>query len=213
MERKEKRMKNMLKGLTIAAAVLALGGVILSAAYTHTVSEEVTNLRRESRSDLVYLRTRVRELESELTASLLDRLTPPSQAVDGVVDDETEQVSPDTEADQETESEINSDSESESESEEVTVPAHKAPETGEPTEDTVETGEPTEDTVETDAPAAMYLLTAYNGVIGVFDASGDLVRTINVFVMTLPKAEQEALAVGIPAYTHEEMCALAEQYE
>lgn len=196
-------MKNMLKGLTIAAAVLALGGVILSAAYTHTVSEEVTNLRRESRSDLVYLRTRVRELESELTASLLDRLTPPSQAVDGVVDDETEQVSPDTEADQETESEINSDSESESESEEVTVPAHKAP----------ETGEPTEDTVETDAPAAMYLLTAYNGVIGVFDASGDLVRTINVFVMTLPKAEQEALAVGIPAYTHEEMCALAEQYE
>ena len=190
-------MKKMLIGLAVAATAIVLGGLSLSAAYTHTVSEEVTKLRRESRSDIVYLRTRVRELESELTASLLDRLTPPSQPVDGVI--ETEVIIDETETTDESES----DSETQSGDEAVTVPAHKAP----------ETGEPAEDTAETESSAAMYLLTGYNGVIGIFDASGELVRTINVFVMTLPEAEQEALAVGIPAYSYEEMCELAEQYE
>ena len=188
-------MKHVLKGLVVAVAVAALVGVFLAVGYTQTVSEEVTKLRRESRSDLVYLRTRVRELESELTASLLDRLESPDQAVDGVVDEETDAGTSETETEPVTE-DVN-------DSEEVTVPTHNSP----------ETQEPNEESTETDAPAAMYILTVYNGVIGVFDASGELVRTINCFVMTLPEAEQEALAVGIPAYSEAEMLALAGQYE
>lgn len=184
-------MKKWMKILMISAAVVALGGLILSAAYTHTVEDEVTRLRRESRSDIVYLRTRVRELESDLTASLMERLDPPTEAVDGDISDETLHETladtvtdtPDTEA--------------------VTVPTHKAP----------ETEEPSAALPETELPAAMYLLTEHNNIIGVFDASGELVRTVNVFVMTLPEAEREALAVGIPAYSYEEMCGILEQYE
>ena len=188
-------MRKLLKGIVVATAVSALVGVLLSVGYTQTVSEEVTKLRRESRSDVVYLRTRIRELESELTASLLDRLDPPDVPVDGVIDEETESTEFETETIEETDGE--------SGNEEVTVPTHNAPETQ-------ETGE---EITETDAPAAMYLLTVYQGVIGVFDASGELVRTINCFVMTLPEAEQEALAVGIPAYSDEELNALAAHYE
>ncbi len=176
-------MKRMIKGLMIAAAVLVLVGLGVSAGYTHTVSEEVTRLRRESRSDIVYLRTRVRELESELTASLLGML-PPAEAVDGEASDFTEGG---TEA--------------------VTVPAHKSPETQSPAEET------TTEAAETVAPTAMYIVAEHEGVIGVFDAAGELVKTVNVFTLTLPESERDALKAGIPVYSHEEMCALVEQYE
>ena len=177
-------MRKFLKGLMISAAALALGWLVLGTVYTHTVSDEVTRLRRESRSDIVYLRTRVRELESELTASLSGMEAPPAEAVDG---DAPGEFTPG-------ETTLGTDTEA------VTVPTHKAPETQAPDTETV-------------SPAALYLLAEHNGVIGVFDATGELMRTVNVFVMTLPEAEQEALAVGIPVYSYEELCGLVEQYE
>ena len=178
-------MKKILYGLMIFAAALLIGGVILSAVYTGSVSDEVAQLRRENRSDIVYLRTRVRELESRLASGLQEGLVPPSVAVGGEASDETH--APETEA--------------------VTVPTHKAPET-QPSEDSdADAGISSEET------AARYILTEHDSVIGVFDASGELVRTVNIFVMTLPPAEREALAVGIPAYSYEEMCRLVEQYE
>jgi hypothetical protein len=203
-------MTRVLKILTVAAALVALCGVILSAAYTQTVEEEVTRLRRESRSDIVYLRTRVRELESMLTAELAGRLEPPDLPVDGVPEDtDPEEVTTDEESAEEndtsdTRPEENTDGETDEdtvgepdtqlpESEEVTVPTHNSPETA--------------------APTALYTLAAYNGMIGVFDQGGELVRVINVFVMTLPEAEQEALAMGIPAYSEEEMRQIAERFE
>jgi hypothetical protein len=204
-------MTRVLKILTVAAALVALCGVILSAAYTQTVDEEVTRLRRENRSDIVYLRTRVRELESMLTAELAGRLEPPDLPVDGVPEDtDPEEVTTDEESAEEndtsdTRPEENTDGETDEntsadepdtqlpESEEVTVPTHNSPETA--------------------APTALYTLTAYNGMIGVFDRGGELVRVINVFVMTLPEAEQEALALGIPAYSEEEMRQIAERFE
>jgi hypothetical protein len=203
-------MTRVLKILTVAAAMVALCGVILSAAYTQTVDEEVTRLRRENRSDIVYLRTRVRELESMLTAELAGRLDPPDLPVDGVPEDTIETAATDeAETDSDTESSAE-DSTAEGdvpedgtaadepdtllpESEEVTVPTHNSPETA--------------------APTALYTLAAYNGMIGVFDQGGELVRVINVFVMTLPQAEQEALAMGIPAYSEEEMRQIAERFE
>ncbi len=182
-------MKKIMKGLVITVAIVALGWSILSTLYTQTVSEELTRLRRESRSDIIYLRTRIRELESELTASLLNFGNPPSEAVGGDCESD-----PSTDVTTETEGWV---------TEAVTVPAHKAP----------ETQSPILDAPETEASVALYLLTEHNGVIGVFDASGELLRTVNVFIMTLPEAEREALKVGIPVYSHEEMCRLVEQYE
>jgi len=179
-------MKKWKLSLLVAAAVTVVGWLCLSTAYTHTVSREVTRIRREGRSDVVYLRTRLRELESELTSLLMEQREPDSETVDGIPETETE-----------------ASANTEPETEAVTVPTHQSPETR-PSEET---------TPETHAPAAMFLLTEHNGVIGIFDASGELVRTLNVFVMTLPEAERQVLRVGIPAYSHEEMLRLASQYE
>lgn len=189
-------MRNLTKGLLIAAAVVATGWLLLSTLYTQSVSEELTRLRRESRSDVVYLRNRIKELESELTAGLLDRLTPPSEAVDGEAEPDTAPVIDADPAGKET-------TPAEPSTEAVTVPTHKTP----------ETQTPTVEAPETDSSAALYLLSEHNGVIGVFDASGELLRTVNVFVMTLPEADREALAVGIPAFSWQELCELVERYE
>ena len=179
-------MKRILKSLLFAVAAVALVGLGLSAAYTHTVSEEVSRLRRESRSDIVYLRNRVRDLESELSATLLECFTSSSdlsvEAVDGDGVEDTARDGDETEA--------------------VTIPAHKSPET-----------QASEEIAETDVPAALYLVTEHEGIIGVFDAAGELVRTVNVFTGTLPEAERKALQVGIPVYSPEEMRRLVEQYE
>lgn len=179
-------MRKLTKGLFIAAITCIAGWLCVSTAYTYTVSEEVTRLRREGRSDLIYLRTRIRELESELTSVLLNGPHDPTESVDGTPETETEgtmDTAPTTEA--------------------VTVPTHQSP----------ETQPPVESLPETQSPVALYLLTEHDGLIGIFDASGELVRTLNVFVFTLPEAEREALRVGIPAYSHEEMLRLAAQYE
>ena len=180
-------MKKLLRGLLITAVIIALGGVAMSWMYTQDVSEELTRLRRESRSDIVYLRTRVREFESELTASLLNQLDPPYEAVDGEEAPSAEQDPPHTEP----------------WTEEVTVPTHQAPETQAPT-----VGLP-----DSEANEATYFLSEYQGMIGVFDNSGNLLRTINVFVMTLPETERASLEIGIPIFSTEELDSLLEQYE
>ncbi len=179
-------MKKLTTSLLITAVIAVFAWLCVSTAYTYTVSEEVTRLRREGRSDLVYLRTRIRELESELTSVLLNGTQGPTESVDG---------EPETEAD--------TLADTAPETEAITVPTHQAP----------ETQAPAEPLPETESPAALYLLTEHNGLIGIFDASGELVRTLNVFVFTLPEAEREALRVGIPAYSTEEMLRLAAQYE
>ncbi len=92
------------------------------------------------------------------------------------------------------------ETEGEDKTEEITLPIHQSPETQAPPADTT-------------APTALYLLAEHEGVIGVFDASGELLRTINVFVMTLPEVDRAALEVGIPAYSWQEMCDLAAKYE
>ena len=217
-------MKKLLKVLTITLAAAALVGVLLSAAYTQTVSDELTRLRRESRSDIVYLRTRVRELEGELTSLLADYWggsietggrvetdTLPSTSEEDTPEDPSEDLPGDLSGDLSEEQTDDSsygdgtdaDTDVSTDEESVTIPTHNSPET-QPT-----IGE----TEDTESPVAAYLLTVHNGMIGVLDASGELVRTVNVFVMTLPEIEQEALAVGIPAYSEEEMLAILERYQ
>ena len=188
-QRKGACMKKFLMGLLVTVVILSIGGVLLSGLYTRTVSENLTRLRLESRSDIVYLRTRVRELESELTAFLMNSLNPPTESVGSnnvsATDTETEEDA------------------TEAQPESVTLPSHRAPET-----------QPPIDTApDSEIRNAEYILSEYQGVIGVFDHGGTLLKTVNVFVMTLPDAERTRLEVGIPAYSYAELCSLIEQYE
>ena len=183
-----KQFSNLAKGILISIASVMLVWLISSTLYTYTVSEEVTRLRRESRSDIVYLRNRVRDLEAALNPDAPAGITSPDASTDATVSQETSAPSRDTAT---------------NETEAVTVPTHQSP----------ETQMPTVESPESLPAAAVYLFTEHNGVIGVFDAKGELIRTINVFVMTLPDAEREALEVGIPVFSYQEMCELAEQFE
>ncbi len=65
---------------------------------------------------------------------------------------------------------------------------------------------------ETTAPTAMFTVREIGGRIGVFDASGTLVRTLNVSVATLPRADREQLSVGITLGSEQELQALIEDF-
>lgn len=65
---------------------------------------------------------------------------------------------------------------------------------------------------ESTAPAVMFTAREVNGRIGIFDASGALVRTLTVPVVTLPRADREQLAVGITIHSEEELKALIEDF-
>jgi hypothetical protein len=87
-----------------------------------------------------------------------------------------------------------------SSTEEVTLPTHQSPETQAPAEEVTAT------------PASLYLIAESGGVIGLFDASGALLKSVNVFVMTLPEADRKALSVGIPASSWEEALTVLDRF-
>ncbi len=66
---------------------------------------------------------------------------------------------------------------------------------------------------EPDPAPVLYTVAAHNGRIGVFDATGRLIREVNVFLFALPREDREALTVGIPAYSREEMLEIVKRYE
>ena len=66
---------------------------------------------------------------------------------------------------------------------------------------------------ESTAPAVMFTAREVNGRIGIFDASGALVRTLGVPVVTLPRADREQLAAGIALASQAELDALIADYE
>ena len=68
-------------------------------------------------------------------------------------------------------------------------------------------------TPETMPPARRYTVSVYDGIIGIYDSDGRAVRTVDVFVATLPEADREALTAGIAVYSDEELQALIERYE
>ena len=191
-------MSKCTKGLLIAALCLLTTWLGLAYLYTYSVSEELAMLRREDRSDTVYLRCRIRELESKLSAGLQEIL--PAEPVGGVGEETTAPA----ETEEERESETVTDTAVETaapDTEEVTLPVHQSPETQAPSEP------------ETAIPPSLYLIAEHKGIIGLFDASGELLRSVNVFVMTLPEAEREALAVGIPARSWSEAVEMLDRYE
>ena len=190
-------MRQFTKGLLIALTSLALLTAGLTALYTRELSEELTALRREGRSDNVYLRCRVRDLEAELKDYLRgtggDGTIPTGGTSHPSFDTEAE-VEPDSTA-----TDRNEETSSEPATEAVTLPVHQSPET-----------QPPEESV---TPTALYLLCEHEGILGVFDGTGDLLRTVNVMVLTLPKADRDALRVGIPFFSEAELENALEKYE
>ncbi len=110
-------MKKLTKTLLIAALIAIVGWTALSTLYTHALSDRLATLRTESHSNLIYLRGRIRELESELTAALLSGhpTTPPE--VDRPVDVPPETTAPEQDTTPE-----------EPDTEAVTLPVHNSPE-------------------------------------------------------------------------------------
>lgn len=83
----------------------------------------------------------------------------------------------------------------------VGAPAATEPPRAEETDEVTHAGalapeEPTE--TESTAPVG-YRIARYGSIIGVFDENGELLRTVNVRVDTLPAVDQAALEDGIPA--------------
>ena len=183
-----KQFTNLTKAILISVVAVTAIWLIFATAYTYTVSEDLATLKRDNRSDIVYLRNRIRDLEATLKSDMSVDATVSNENDDEADCLETVQQSPDYTA---------------NETEAVTVPTHQTPETQTPADGDLESLPTT----------ATYLFTEYQGLIGVFNDTGELVRTINVFIMTLPESEKEALYVGIPAYSYEEMCKIAEQFE
>lgn len=66
---------------------------------------------------------------------------------------------------------------------------------------------------ESTAPAVLFTAREVNGRICIFDANGALVRTLSVPVATLPRADREQLAAGIPLISQAELDALIEAFE
>lgn len=184
---------------TVAIAVVAVVGSLLSATYTVKLSRRIEQVERSARADMVYLRGCIRHMEAELTAAVIDHLDEISRPVDGAEDTDTE-PEPD---------------ETEQETEQVDLPTHNRPE-GDLTEDT-ETESETETEIESESEteteaALLYTLAVHNERIGVFDATGRILCTLNVFVPSLPAADRSALRAGIPIYSQEQMWEILDKY-
>lgn len=185
-------MSKTVKVLLITAFCVLVAWAGLSTLYTYSVAEELTTLRREGRSDTVYLRCRIRDLESELAAHREEKPSLSTEPADG--EPVTETPADDTTAPLPSDTEVAT--------EEVTVPTHSSPETA-----PVGGESPSEP-----SRVSPYLVASHEGIIGLFDASGALLRTANVYIMTLPESDREALTVGIPAGDWAEALEILERY-
>ena len=190
-------MSKTTKGLLIAAFCILTLWAGLATLYTYSVSEELTMLRREGQSDIIYLRCRIRDLESEISARSDENDNSPTVSIE---EDSTDQIKNESPSGSDG---ITPDRPVEEATEGVTIPTLNSPETAPPA-----------DSETTDEPvlAAPYLVSAHEGIIGLFDATGALLKTANVYIMTLPEADRAALEVGIPAGSWTEALHLLEMY-
>ncbi len=197
-----RKLKNILMAAVTAVAVI---GSLSVAVYTVKLAERIEQVSRTSRADMNYLRGCIRDLEGELTATLIDRvmdrMNEGSLPVGG--DEENGAAAPPSETEAESVQDVMARPESETapETEAMTLPTHNHPETLPPESD------------ESDTRQMLYTIGAYEGRIGIFDVTGQLIRTVNVFLFSLPEADREILTVGIPAYSQEEMAEIVGRYE
>ena len=65
---------------------------------------------------------------------------------------------------------------------------------------------------ETRRQSTLYIVCEYNEKIAVFDTEGKLIKTLDIYTKTLPKADQALLREGIKLTSEEELTALIEDY-
>lgn len=218
-------MRNFKTVCLVIIASVAVIGSILSAFYASQLSAYVEQLERSARADMIYLRGYIRRLENELTdaiANLSEETSFPTNTdqisdteteaesvletersdlpTDGHPEDDSETHEAETEFDFESETETETESEAESESE-----------TDAEDESDTEFESETEIEPEPEKPI-LYTLTIYNGRIGVFDATGRILCTLNVFVPSLPASDYAALLAGVPIYSQEQMWEIWDKY-
>ena len=216
-------MRNFKTVCLVIIASVAVIGSVLSAFYASQLSAYVEQLERSARADMIYLRGYIRRLEGELTEAIANLSAETSFPAD------TDQK-PDTEAEAKTETETVL------ETERSDLPTDGHPEDDSETHETeteldfeseteTETESDAESESETDAESEseteiepepekpiLYTLTIYNGRIGVFDATGRILCTLNVFVPSLPASDYAALLAGVPIYSQEQMWEIWDKY-
>lgn len=173
-------MKKLAKIALIAALVMSVGGSALASTFAALTRSAQAELRQHNISEMLSLKSRIRKLESGLSA-IADAL-------------------PDEKEAQGDASQVNA----EPDDTEVMLP-----------EETVAEAVVTHAEAHAAEPVAErgYIISVYRGIIGVFDADGRLLRTVNVSVATLPASDRDALLDGIPASTQEQMLEIVGQYE
>ena len=220
-------MRNFKTVCLVIIASVAVIGSVLSAFYASQLSAYVEQLERSARADMIYLRGYIRRLENELTdaiANLSEETSFPTNTdqisdteteaesvletersdlpTDGHPEDDSETHETETEFDFESETETETESEAESESE-----------TDAKDESDTEFESETETEIEPEPERPiLYTLTIYNGRIGVFDATGRILCTLNVFVPSLPASDYAALLAGVPIYSQEQMWEIWDKY-
>ena len=218
-------MRNFKTVCLVIIASVAVIGSVLSAFYASQLSAYVEQLERSARADMIYLRGYIRRLENELTdaiANLSEETSFPTNT-DQISDTETEAESvletersdlptdghPEDDSEtHETETAFDFESETETETE---SDAESESETDAEDESDTEFESETEIEPEPEKPI-LYTLTIYNGRIGVFDATGRILCTLNVFVPSLPASDYAALLAGVPIYSQEQMWEIWDKY-
>lgn len=181
-------MRKLTKVLLAGALLLSLGGSAAATAAAVTINNALEELRCRSISSDLTIRSRVDQLESVLTEKLpglMDKALDVFSPVDNALADGHD-AAPAAEGALPADADIDpADGIGE-----VTSPALHA----------------------VDAPAEVYVIRAYNGIIGVFDADGLLIKTVNTAMSTLPVSDREALEEGITVGSFEEMNGIMDMY-
>lgn len=186
-------MKKLTKILLVCTLVLALGGSALSSALAITVSQALKDFKQKNVCDVITLRARVSELEGTLGKGLSALADKAAQVFAPAEDDGA------CGNDRPVEEDPAGEEDPDRAAGEVTLnEAHAAEPAADPS---------------ADPEAAPYVVAEYRGIIGVFDGEGNLLRTVNVSVSTLPDADRAALADGIQAMSWQDMMDIVGQYQ
>lgn len=186
-------MKKLTKILLVCTLVLALGGSALSSALAITVGQALKDFKQKNVCDVITLRARVSELEGTLGKGLSALADKAAQVFAPAEDDGA----------------CGNDCPVEEDPAGEEDPDRAA---GEVTLNEAHAAEPAADP-SADPEAAPYVVAEYRGIIGVFDGEGNLLRTVNVSVSTLPDADRAALADGIQAMSWQDMMNIVGQYQ
>lgn len=186
-------MKKKAKTILIFLTVVSLLCSLSSTALAMSIQRTLVNARERSLAECLNLRTRIRTLEGQLKEAMVGWI-----ALDTTSESEWEHPSADVET----------------ATESVTEETNEVAAVGGTSinADDIAYGAADGTTETSFAPSPVFTIKVYEGVIGVFDDGGKLIRTVNVYVETLPAADRNALSMGICVTGEQEMRAIVDRY-